>query len=113
MEQGFIQHTLPFKDPGSSETECLNLNIVCPNVESRNLPVLVWVHGGGLCPEGITGRALDSDLEQCRLCTGCELVAALRSESICLFIYEAGQTSHRSGNQVSLSQDSLVDRLSF
>ncbi|EXJ69314.1 uncharacterized protein A1O5_07350 [Cladophialophora psammophila CBS 110553] len=33
-----------------SDTECLNLNITVPNVQShgKGLPVLVWVHGGAL-----------------------------------------------------------------
>jgi carboxylesterase type B len=30
-----------------SGTECLNLNITVPNNDARNLPVMVFVHGGG------------------------------------------------------------------
>lgn len=31
-----------------SGTECLNLNITVPDVESvEKLPVMVWIHGGG------------------------------------------------------------------
>lgn len=36
--------------PVESETECLNLNITVPRdiPTGTKLPVLVWIHGGGL-----------------------------------------------------------------
>ena len=34
--------------PRMSGTECLNLNITVPDVDvGREMPVLVWIHGGG------------------------------------------------------------------
>ncbi|GAB7342728.1 hypothetical protein MBLNU457_g0875t1 [Dothideomycetes sp. NU457] len=49
MEQGLIQHTLPFSDRQVSDLEGLNLNITVPSQASSasRLPVLVFVHGGG------------------------------------------------------------------
>ena len=50
-EFALIQQKLPVPDfPPMSDTECLNLNITVPNVQSycKGLPVLVWVHGGAL-----------------------------------------------------------------
>lgn len=53
-EFGFIQHSLPTPDvPEHSDLEGLNLNITVPlgangNIDtSANLPVYVFVHGGG------------------------------------------------------------------
>jgi carboxylesterase type B len=39
---GAAEHTPPM-----SGTECLNLNITVPDTDVRNLPVMVFVHGGG------------------------------------------------------------------
>jgi carboxylesterase type B len=48
MEMSFIQASLPKTDvPAMSDTEGLNLNITVPNEGGRNLPVLVYIHGGG------------------------------------------------------------------
>jgi carboxylesterase type B len=37
----------PEETPRMSGTECLNLNITVPNQTARDLPVMVFVHGGG------------------------------------------------------------------
>ena len=36
--------------PGSED--CLKLNVYTPNILSKNLPVMVWFHGGGLLVDG-------------------------------------------------------------
>lgn len=52
-EFGFIQHTLPVPELTTSDLECLNLNITAPLVKGKlptvqdQLPVFVFVHGGG------------------------------------------------------------------
>lgn len=50
VEQMAIQKTLPKKDLTQSDTECLNLNIAVPEgtTSTSNLPVLLFIHGGGL-----------------------------------------------------------------
>lgn len=36
-------------EPKMSGTECLNLNITVPDIDTKEkLPVMVWIHGGGL-----------------------------------------------------------------
>ncbi|OJJ05947.1 hypothetical protein ASPVEDRAFT_75159 [Aspergillus versicolor CBS 583.65] len=49
IEFGQIQRKLPIPELQQSETECLNLNITTPaNVTPQsNLPVIVFLHGGG------------------------------------------------------------------
>ncbi|CAK7202829.1 hypothetical protein SEUCBS139899_005556 [Sporothrix eucalyptigena] len=54
-EHGIIQKSLPLPaDPGSSATKCLNLNLNIPagTTASSNLPVLVFIHGGGFFTGG-------------------------------------------------------------
>ncbi|KAJ5382245.1 carboxylesterase [Penicillium concentricum] len=46
-EFSLIQQALPQPHIEQSETECLNLNITAPKATSTNLPVVVFVHGGG------------------------------------------------------------------
>lgn len=50
FEQSAIQHTLPRKELSQSDTECLNLNIAVPEgtTPTSKLPVLLFIHGGGL-----------------------------------------------------------------
>ena len=36
--------------PGNED--CLKLNVYAPNKPSKNLPVMVWIHGGGLIVDG-------------------------------------------------------------
>lgn len=50
LEQGIIQHTLPKKDLPQSDLDCLNLNIAVPagTTDASNLPVFLFIHGGGL-----------------------------------------------------------------
>ncbi|CRG83911.1 hypothetical protein PISL3812_01267 [Talaromyces islandicus] len=50
IEQGAIQKTLPKKDLTQSDTECLNLDIAVPetSTSTSKLPVLLFIHGGGL-----------------------------------------------------------------
>lgn len=50
IELGHVQHSLPKKELTQSETDCLNLNIAYPSdaSPSSKLPVLVYIHGGGL-----------------------------------------------------------------
>ncbi|KAJ6133836.1 hypothetical protein N7523_000158 [Penicillium sp. IBT 18751x] len=50
IELGHVQHSLPEKKLTQSDTDCLNLNIACPSdaSSSSKLPVLVYIHGGGL-----------------------------------------------------------------
>ncbi|KAM3476511.1 hypothetical protein MY8738_006882 [Beauveria namnaoensis] len=53
----FFQSYLPFPDVGQDEFECLNLVVVRPSTaalamhsidaETTQLPVLIWIHGGG------------------------------------------------------------------
>lgn len=50
MEMSFIQHRIDGAEhlPPMSELDGLNLNITLPaNTEVKNLPVLVYIHGGG------------------------------------------------------------------
>ncbi|VUC36291.1 unnamed protein product [Clonostachys rosea] len=48
MEMGFIQCQLPELDvPGMSDLNGLNLNITVPMEGGSNLPVIVYIHGGG------------------------------------------------------------------
>ena len=50
FEQSAIQQTLPKKELPQSDTECLNLNIAVPEgtTSASKLPVLLFIHGGGL-----------------------------------------------------------------
>ncbi|EEA28753.1 hypothetical protein TMatcc_002895 [Talaromyces marneffei ATCC 18224] len=50
FEQSAIQQTLPKKELPQSDTECLNLNIAVPEgtTSASRLPVLLFIHGGGL-----------------------------------------------------------------
>ncbi|PCH02393.1 Carboxylesterase, type B [Penicillium occitanis (nom. inval.)] len=50
FEQSAIQQTLPKKELLQSDTECLNLNIAVPEgtTSASKLPVLLFIHGGGL-----------------------------------------------------------------
>lgn len=49
IEFAHIQRELPVPDLDQSSTKCLNLNITTPRGASAgsNLPVIVFVHGGG------------------------------------------------------------------
>lgn len=47
-EHGLIQHSLPHPEYEQSNTECLRLNIAVPsNPARKDLPVMVFFHGGG------------------------------------------------------------------
>ena len=48
-EHALFQKSLPFSKFEQSDTECLTLNISTPQDTSQNdqLPVMVFVHGGG------------------------------------------------------------------
>ncbi|KAL4803413.1 Alpha/Beta hydrolase protein [Aspergillus unguis] len=50
LELMHIQQTLPKKDLPQSDLDCLNLNIAVPDntTPSSNLPVFLFIHGGGL-----------------------------------------------------------------
>ncbi|KAJ5690785.1 hypothetical protein N7462_005177 [Penicillium macrosclerotiorum] len=49
-ELGHVQHSLPEKELYQSDLDCLNLNIAVPSdtTPSSKLPVLFFIHGGGL-----------------------------------------------------------------
>ena len=53
MEFGFIQKSLPMPEMKLSELDGLNLNVTLPLIDGKilspgeNLPVLMFVHGGG------------------------------------------------------------------
>lgn len=50
--QDFIWDDMFFNDPGPSE-DCLYLNVWIPNkAEVKDLPVMFWIHGGGLVAGG-------------------------------------------------------------
>ena len=47
-EQRLIQHELPVGDYSQSDIDCLTLNISVPSGRHKmDLPVLVYIHGGG------------------------------------------------------------------
>ncbi|KAJ6096396.1 hypothetical protein N7486_007142 [Penicillium sp. IBT 16267x] len=50
IELGHVQHTLPKKALRQSDVDCLNLNIAVPSntTPESKLPVLFFIHGGGL-----------------------------------------------------------------
>ena len=50
IELGHAQHTLPTKDLYQSDLDCLNLNIAVSSntTPDSKLPVLFYIHGGGL-----------------------------------------------------------------
>ncbi|KAJ5792605.1 uncharacterized protein N7503_008583 [Penicillium pulvis] len=50
IELGHVQHTLPKKELHQSDVDCLNLNIAVPSnaTPESKLPVLFFIHGGGL-----------------------------------------------------------------
>ncbi|KAH8817486.1 putative carboxylesterase [Xylogone sp. PMI_703] len=47
MEYSVIQQKLPKPEIVLSDTECLNLNVTVPEGAQKNLPVFVFIHGGG------------------------------------------------------------------
>ncbi|KAI1609116.1 putative carboxylesterase [Exophiala viscosa] len=47
MEHMFIQQTLPHGEFSYSDTECLNLNVFVPKTTRKDLPVFMFIHGGG------------------------------------------------------------------
>ena len=47
IEFSFIQQSLPAERFEFSDLECLNLSVTVPKGQRANLPVFVWVHGGG------------------------------------------------------------------
>lgn len=47
MELGLIQRSLPHGPFTTSATECLSLNIAVPEKAEGQLPVFVFIHGGG------------------------------------------------------------------
>jgi carboxylesterase type B len=47
IEFSLIQQALPCPQIRQSDQECLNLNITAPKHASNDLPVVVFVHGGG------------------------------------------------------------------
>ncbi|CAI7657092.1 unnamed protein product [Penicillium glandicola] len=47
IDFSLVQKTLPEPHIEQSEKECLNLNITAPKTTATNLPVVVFVHGGG------------------------------------------------------------------
>ncbi len=54
--QGNVFGDMTFRDPGGSE-DCLTLNVWVPaNSESKKLPVMVWIYGGGFVA-GTTSEA--------------------------------------------------------
>lgn len=47
MEFSLIQQALPQPDVQQSDKECLNLSITVPKTNAVDLPVVIFVHGGG------------------------------------------------------------------
>ena len=48
MEMSFIQQHLPkFDTPPMSDLDGLNLNVTVPLSGGSNMPVLIYIHGGG------------------------------------------------------------------
>lgn len=48
MEMAFIQQNLPMPDvPSMSDLHGLNVNVTVPERGGCNLPVMVYIHGGG------------------------------------------------------------------
>jgi len=47
MEHMFIQQSLPHGQFSYSDTECLNLNVFLPKTTRKDLPVYMFIHGGG------------------------------------------------------------------
>lgn len=48
MEQMIIQQALPHSDFEISELDPLHININVPKGNFKDLPVFVWIHGGGM-----------------------------------------------------------------
>lgn len=49
LDEGLIQKSLPQKELVQSDLDCLHVNIAAPEgtTSASNLPVLVFIHGGG------------------------------------------------------------------
>lgn len=47
IEQSIIQHTIPHEEFSASDIDGLNLNLSVPIGRHINLPVFVFIHGGG------------------------------------------------------------------
>ncbi|KAL9115665.1 MAG: hypothetical protein Q9227_000033 [Pyrenula ochraceoflavens] len=70
MEFSFIQQALSAKQFEFSDLECLNLVVTVPKGERSNLPVLVWIHGGGFMigssawPQWDLGKVVELGMDQ-------------------------------------------------
>jgi carboxylesterase type B len=72
LELSHVQQSLPSKDLAQSDVDCLNLNIAVPSnaTPSSNLPVLFFIHGGGLFiganswPQNDLGRLVNLSVER-------------------------------------------------
>ncbi|KAJ5982992.1 hypothetical protein N7481_005091 [Penicillium waksmanii] len=72
LELRHVQQSLPSKDLSQSDVDCLNLNIAAPSnaTPSSNLPVLFFIHGGGLFiganswPQFDLGRLVNLSVER-------------------------------------------------
>nr|WP_241028320.1 carboxylesterase family protein [Streptomyces verrucosisporus] len=51
--------SVPGSPPGSTDEDCLFLNVYTPTVRAADLPVMVWIHGGYF----IAGSGEDYDAE--------------------------------------------------
>jgi para-nitrobenzyl esterase len=55
--QGNVYGDMVFRDPGPSE-DCLTLNVWAP-ADAKNLPVMVWIYGGGFVAGGTSEQRQD------------------------------------------------------
>ncbi|KAF7557995.1 hypothetical protein G7Z17_g287 [Cylindrodendrum hubeiense] len=109
----FYQSYLPFPDDSESEFDCLNLFVIRPSADALRrhgfdpitspLPVLVWIHGGGLAFGAATDPMWDpSRIVMRSLERGSPIIAVSVNYRLNLFGFAASTDILRSQSPTSL-----------